>query len=206
MECSVRSISLNKFVKYFDGQWQGITVGSDGACYFGASSHSPRHGSSFFKFEPGTSESDIYKPWVTEAWHQGLIREKVKIAAIVQEIMQRHAPELKVSPQGLPVRVRGIHAQNRESAGSIAVERTVAHAVLAFIPSGKHQPAELIGYRHQEIRPDTRLQILLGYIGFGPFERGSQRLNVIVEYSLDRYFYQFHFQVDGFSPSPVVLS
>jgi hypothetical protein len=54
----------------------------------------------YFKFEPGTSEADIYKPWVTEAWHQGLIREKVKIAAIVQEIMQRHAPELKVSPKG----------------------------------------------------------------------------------------------------------
>ncbi len=54
----------------------------------------------YFKFEPGTSEGDIYKPWVSEAWHQGLIREKVKIAAIVQEIMQRHAPELKVSPKG----------------------------------------------------------------------------------------------------------
>ena len=54
----------------------------------------------YFKFEPGTSEGDIYKPWVAEAWHQGLIREKVKIAAIVQEIMQRHAPELKASPKG----------------------------------------------------------------------------------------------------------
>jgi len=54
----------------------------------------------YFKFEPGTSESDIYKPWVTEEWHQGLIREKVKIASIVQEIMQRHAPELKVSSKG----------------------------------------------------------------------------------------------------------
>ena len=54
----------------------------------------------YFKFEPGTSEGDIYKPWVSEAWHQDLIREKIKIAAIVQEIMQRHAPELKVSPKG----------------------------------------------------------------------------------------------------------
>ena len=51
----------------------------------------------YFKFEPGTSEADIYKPWVTEEWHVGLIREKVKIASIVQEIMQRHAPELKAS-------------------------------------------------------------------------------------------------------------
>jgi hypothetical protein len=55
----------------------------------------------YFKFEPGTSEGDIYKPWISETWHQGLIREKVKIASIVQEIMQRHAPELKTSPQGV---------------------------------------------------------------------------------------------------------
>lgn len=54
----------------------------------------------YFKFEPGTSEGDIYKPWVTEAWHQNLIREKVKIASIVMELMQRHAPELKTSPKG----------------------------------------------------------------------------------------------------------
>jgi len=54
----------------------------------------------YFKFEPGTSEGDIYKPWVAESWHQGLIREKIKIAAIVQEIMQRHAPELRMSPKG----------------------------------------------------------------------------------------------------------
>jgi len=54
----------------------------------------------YFKFEPGTSEGDIYKPWVTEAWHQEFAREKVKIAAIVQEIMERHAPGLKTSEKG----------------------------------------------------------------------------------------------------------
>ncbi len=54
----------------------------------------------YFKFEPGTSEGDIYKPWVSEAWHAGFIREKVKIASIVSEIMQRHAPELKTSVKG----------------------------------------------------------------------------------------------------------
>jgi hypothetical protein len=54
----------------------------------------------YFKFEPGTSEGDIYKPWITEAWHENLIREKVKIASIVMEIMQKHAPELKTSPRG----------------------------------------------------------------------------------------------------------
>jgi len=54
----------------------------------------------YFKFEPGTSEADIYKPWMTEPFHQGLIKEKVKIASIVQEIMGRHAPQLKTSEKG----------------------------------------------------------------------------------------------------------
>jgi len=51
----------------------------------------------YFKIEPGTSEGDIYKPWVEEAWHQNHIRQKIKIASIVQEIMERHAPQLKTS-------------------------------------------------------------------------------------------------------------
>lgn len=54
----------------------------------------------YFKFEPGTSEGDIYKPWVTESWHQEFIRQKVKIASIVKEIVQRHAPQLKLSEKG----------------------------------------------------------------------------------------------------------
>lgn len=52
MECSVHSFPLNGYVKYFDGQWQGMIAASDGACYFGSSTHSPLHGSSFFKFDP----------------------------------------------------------------------------------------------------------------------------------------------------------
>ena len=54
----------------------------------------------YFKFEPGTSEPDIYKPWVTESWHQEFVRQKVKMAAIVKEIMERHAPQLKLSGKG----------------------------------------------------------------------------------------------------------
>jgi hypothetical protein len=54
----------------------------------------------YFKFEPGTSEADIYKPWITEQFHQELIRQKIKIASIVQEIMARHAPQLKTSEKG----------------------------------------------------------------------------------------------------------
>jgi len=54
----------------------------------------------YFKFEPGSSEADIYKPWMFESYHQDFIREKVKIASVVQEIMARHAPELKTSAKG----------------------------------------------------------------------------------------------------------
>lgn len=54
----------------------------------------------YFKFEPGDSEGNIYKPWVTENFHSGLIREKIKMAQIVLEIMERHAPKLKTSKKG----------------------------------------------------------------------------------------------------------
>jgi len=54
----------------------------------------------YFKFEPGTSETDIYKPWVSEDWHAGFIKEKVKLVSIVLELMERHAPQLKSSSKG----------------------------------------------------------------------------------------------------------
>lgn len=54
----------------------------------------------YFKIEPGTSEADIYKPWVAEVWHQDLVREKIKMASIVHEIMHRHASQLKTSEKG----------------------------------------------------------------------------------------------------------
>jgi len=54
----------------------------------------------YFKFEPGASEGDIYKPWVTEGWHQEFIRQKVKIASIIKEIMERHGPQLRMSEKG----------------------------------------------------------------------------------------------------------
>ncbi|MCF7936852.1 MAG: hypothetical protein K9L28_10980 [Synergistales bacterium] len=54
----------------------------------------------YFKIEPGTAEADIYKPWVTESWHAEFIRQKVKIAQILQEVMERRAPRLKCSGKG----------------------------------------------------------------------------------------------------------
>lgn len=54
----------------------------------------------YFKFEPGTSEKDIYKPWVTEEWHRNFMKEKVKMASIVKEIIERFELRLKMSEKG----------------------------------------------------------------------------------------------------------
>lgn len=54
----------------------------------------------YFKFEPGTSEEEIYMPWISENWHADFIKEKVKLTSIVMEIMDKLAPELKTSPKG----------------------------------------------------------------------------------------------------------
>lgn len=54
----------------------------------------------YFKIEPGSSQDDIYKPWIKESWHAEFMREKIKEAAIFQEIMERHAPQLKLSKKG----------------------------------------------------------------------------------------------------------
>jgi len=54
----------------------------------------------YFKIEPGTSEGDIYKPWVADAWHDDFVRCKVKVASVLIEIMQRRCPEIKLSAQG----------------------------------------------------------------------------------------------------------
>jgi len=54
--CQAYSIALNEIKSDYDGQWQGITVASDGNCYFGSSTHSYRHGAGFFRFDPRTRE------------------------------------------------------------------------------------------------------------------------------------------------------
>ncbi|HXI00626.1 MAG TPA: hypothetical protein VNI52_10170 [Sphingobacteriaceae bacterium] len=57
--CRANTISLNKISPYYDGQWQGITVASDGACYFGSASHGLYHGGGFFKFDPSTKKLEV---------------------------------------------------------------------------------------------------------------------------------------------------
>lgn len=54
----------------------------------------------YFKIEPGRSESDIYKPWVTAQQHDDMVRMKVNLGNTLREIVQRRAPEIKLSAQG----------------------------------------------------------------------------------------------------------
>ena len=56
----------------------------------------------YFKFEPGPSEEAIYAPWNTEDFHRHLVREKVRYASIVQELIEAYGPTVKASPAGSP--------------------------------------------------------------------------------------------------------
>lgn len=57
--CKAYSVALNEIKSDYDGQWQGITVASDGNCYFGSSTHSYRQGAGFFRFDPRTRQLAI---------------------------------------------------------------------------------------------------------------------------------------------------
>ena len=73
-QCNVQSISLNKIVKVFDGNWQGMTVASDGSCYFGASSHSPIHGVGFFRFDPDKKKLTVVAEDMTKICGEDLTK------------------------------------------------------------------------------------------------------------------------------------
>jgi hypothetical protein len=54
----------------------------------------------YFKIEPGKSEADIYKPWITADDHDELIRAKVRIGNTLREIVARRLPKMILSAQG----------------------------------------------------------------------------------------------------------
>lgn len=56
----------------------------------------------YFKFEPGPSEEVVYAPWNADEYHCRLVREKVKYASIVEEIIRTYGPPVKPSPAGSP--------------------------------------------------------------------------------------------------------
>lgn len=58
-DCWVETHPLNPWSPFYDGNWQGITVASDGRCYFASSTHAPDRGAGFFRFDPETSRLDV---------------------------------------------------------------------------------------------------------------------------------------------------
>ena len=63
-----------------------------------------------------------------------------------------------------------------EATGRVAVERGVADGHLALVACRQHQPAELVGQRHEQHPADAALQVLLGEIGLEAGEGRSQQL------------------------------
>ena len=57
--CEVTTYAMNTICKEWDGQWQGITVASDGNCYFGTSTHSSGHGAGFHVYNPKKKEHRV---------------------------------------------------------------------------------------------------------------------------------------------------
>jgi hypothetical protein len=54
----------------------------------------------YFKIEPGVSEAALYKPYIRDDFHRFLVREKVKMAKIVLELVQRTNRNVKCSQKG----------------------------------------------------------------------------------------------------------
>ncbi|WP_303906064.1 hypothetical protein [Thiohalomonas denitrificans] len=54
----------------------------------------------YFKIEPGPSEEVIYAPWNGPGYHNEMIRERVRNAAVALELIAREIPGLKCSPTG----------------------------------------------------------------------------------------------------------
>ena len=76
------------------------------------------------------------------------------------------ASALLVAPGAQPVDQRLGHVlDDGEPAGRVAVQGGVADRHLALVAGGEHQPAQLVGQRHEDDAPDAALQVLLGQAG-----------------------------------------
>jgi hypothetical protein len=54
----------------------------------------------YFKIEPGPSEEVLYAPWNGPAYHDDMIRERVRNAQVALELIERENPELTCSAPG----------------------------------------------------------------------------------------------------------
>lgn len=54
----------------------------------------------YLKFEPGESEDFMYQPWVNEEFLATFVRQKVKWAEFVKNLIEENYPEAKISKRG----------------------------------------------------------------------------------------------------------
>ncbi len=54
----------------------------------------------YFKIEPGPSEEVIYAPWNPPSYHDDMIRERIRNAEVMLELIERENPQLICSPTG----------------------------------------------------------------------------------------------------------
>ncbi|MDR9437771.1 MAG: hypothetical protein RI563_12890 [Thiohalophilus sp.] len=54
----------------------------------------------YFKIEPGPSEEAMYAPWNPDSYHDDMMRDRVRNAAVALELIGRENPGLKCSPPG----------------------------------------------------------------------------------------------------------
>lgn len=54
----------------------------------------------YFKIEPGPSEEEIYAPWNPPSYHNEMIRERLRNASVVMELIERESSSLRCSPLG----------------------------------------------------------------------------------------------------------
>src|SRR3954451_22901522 len=74
----------------------------------------------------------------------------------------------------------------RQAARDVAVERRVADGELRLVPGRDHEPAELVGERHEQRAADPRLQVLLRQVRLAAAELGTTPFGEGVDNGLDR--------------------
>jgi len=54
----------------------------------------------YFKIEPGPSEEGIYAPWNSPEYHANQIKERIRNASVILELVNKQNSEIKCSPAG----------------------------------------------------------------------------------------------------------
>lgn len=184
--CQVNNLSLNKISPYYDGQWEGIAVASDSACYFGSASHNLIHGGGFFKFNPKTNSLEVIAEDltnlvgddITKFTPQGKIHSPIieingelyfatHLAAYWKEVLDKYAGSYFLSYN---IRTKawtnyGIVKEGFSTYSAIAVDAKRGKAYTMTVPFAPKDTAE--GNHIFEIDLKTKVKRDLGKLGAG---------------------------------------